>query len=167
MPLHAHAIAVDVCGNGTSMRRYVPVRLVQVPEEALPAWRCANKKKAKNNPRLAQFGDSEMELACLKCTHFCGANKLVAEGNRTHLNIPGGTPLKLLADDMEGKMIRKEGVQALVYSEQLWYDKPALMALMREDNANTGQHRCRQAGNRSRCFWVCARDCCRVVYRRF
>ena len=33
-------------------------------------------------------------------------------------------------------MIQTVGVNALIYDEALWYDKPAMMALMREDNAN-------------------------------
>ena len=33
-------------------------------------------------------------------------------------------------------MIQSVGVNALIYDEALWYDKSAMMALMREDNAN-------------------------------
>ena len=44
--------------------------------------------------------------------------------------------MKLLPDDTEGKMIQKQGVQVIVYSEKLWHDKSAMTAIMREDNAN-------------------------------
>ena len=47
-----------------------------------------------------------------------------------------GLPLKLMEGDEEGQLIQKNGVKAIVYDEGLWYDPVALMALMREDNAN-------------------------------
>ena len=34
-------------------------------------------------------------------------------------------------------MIQSAGVTALIYDKALWYDKAAMMALMREDNANS------------------------------
>ena len=136
MPNHVHDIGLDVSDNGTSTRRYNPVMFVEVPEEELPAWRNANNRKKKQCPLLAQFNDSGMKYACLKCTHFVNSQKLIAEGNRTYMNLPDGQAMKLLPEDEEGRMIQKQGVLALVYGPDLWYDTPALMALMREDNAN-------------------------------
>ena len=52
------------------------------------------------------------------------------------MNRPEGAPLTLLDSDIEGGIIQQQGVQALVYSEKLWWDKSALLAMMREDNAN-------------------------------
>ena len=65
-----------------------------------------------------------------------GACKVIAEGHRTYKDIVDGTPLKLLQTDAEGHMIQGQGVHALIYGAKLWGDKPALMALMREHNAN-------------------------------
>ena len=93
-------------------------------------------EKNKTNPLLARFNDDVMDLAILKCTHFVGAHKLIAEGNRSHMDIQDAKQLRLLSDDAEGKLVQKEGVLAVVYSEKLWFDKSALLALMREDNAN-------------------------------
>ena len=109
---------------------------VEVPEKELPAWRNVNKRKKKQCPLLAQFNDSGMKYACLKCTHFVNSQKLIAEGNRTYMNLPDGQAMKLLLEDEEGRMIQKQGVLAVVYGPDLWYDQSALMALMREDNAN-------------------------------
>ena len=136
MPSHVHDIGLDVSDNGTSTRRYNPVMFVEVPEKELAAWRAANIRKKKQFPLLAQFGDSGMKYACLKCTHFVNSQKLIAEGNRTYMNLPDGQAMKLLLEDEEGKMIQKQGVLAVVYGPELWYDRSALMALMREDNAN-------------------------------
>jgi hypothetical protein len=136
MPSHVHNIGLDVSDNGTSTRRYNPVMFVEVPEKELAAWRAANIRKKKQCPLLAQFDDSGMKYACLKCTHFVNSHKLIAEGNRTYMNLPDGQAMKLLPDDEEGRIIQKQGVLALVYGPDLWYDQSALMALMREDNAN-------------------------------
>ena len=136
LPMHAHSIACEISDKGTSERRYNPVRVVQVPKSHLAAWRLANKRKKRQNPLLAQIGDDQMEFACLQCTHVVGGMKLIAEGNRTNMNQPGSQVLKLRSDDKEGKMIQKLGFQVIVYGEGLWHDKAALMALMREDNAN-------------------------------
>ena len=137
LPPHVHSVAVDVCKNGTSKRRYNVVHLVQVPQKVLAAWRAENALKCRQNPLLAKFNDKEMVLATLNCTHFVGACKLIAEGSRTNLNQPGASVFKLLHNDFEGQMIQKEGVDALIYSEDLWWDTGAMVALMREDNANT------------------------------
>ena len=42
------------------------------------------------------------------------------------------TPLVLQEWDCEGKLIQEQGVQALIYSKQLWEDVHALYAIMRE-----------------------------------
>ena len=136
LPMHAHDIACDVADNGTSERRYNPVRVVKVPDAEKALWRNANAKKKRKNPLLPQISDEFMEYACLKCTHFVAAHKLIAEGNRTKMNLPGAQVLKLRPDDNEGKVIQKLGFHVIVYGEGLWYDKAALLALMREDNAN-------------------------------
>ena len=137
MPIHTHDIAHGVVSDGTSSRRYDTVRCVEVPEECREEWRAANAKQTKQNPLLASCVTKNMWLATLKCTHFVGACKLVKEGNRTFMNQPEGKPLKLLANDVEGRMIQTAGVIALIYGKALWYAMAAMMALMREDNANS------------------------------
>ena len=37
-------------------------------------------------------------------------------------------------NDVEGKRIQTNGVEAIVYTERLWWDKKAQVALMRLDN---------------------------------
>ena len=110
--------------------------LVEVPDDVKEKWLSANKLKWKCNPLLPRVDTKAMWLATIKNTHFVHAQKLVAEGGRTYKNMKDGKPLKLKEGDTEGKLIQKHGVTALLYTKELWKDKPALLALMREDNAN-------------------------------
>ena len=55
MPMHAQDVALGICKSGTSKRRYKSVRLVVVPEGAVPKWLSAIQKKIKMNPFLATF----------------------------------------------------------------------------------------------------------------
>ena len=50
MPMHAQDVALGICKSGTSKRRYKSVRLVVVPEGAVPKWLSAIQKKIKRNP---------------------------------------------------------------------------------------------------------------------
>ena len=45
-----------------------------------------------------------------------------------------GVRLELRDDDEEGHEIQKTGVVASVYSKELWKDRAALLAIMREGN---------------------------------
>ena len=85
LPFHVHDIAYSICTEGTSVRRYVVVRLVEVPESAREMWLAGNKRKASLNPLLANFeamSHTGQLYACLKCTHFVEACKLISEGGR-------------------------------------------------------------------------------------
>ena len=126
--------------RGTSSRRYGQVRLVEVPENEKQALLAGNRKKAKQNPFLADFryiSTAGPLYATLRCTHFVEAHKLFKEGARTYHNQPDGQKFILKEDDKEGQMIQSHGVTALVYSQDLWYDTPALLAVMRENNFDT------------------------------
>ena len=145
MPLHVHTIAEDVVVSGTFKQRYDFVRLVEVPESARSQVLDENREKADLNPLLSNFDvvchngytANERLYCCLSCTHFVEAHKLIAEGGRRYMNRPNATPLVLQEDDLEGKWIQEQGVEALVYSEELWKDTPALVAVMHEDNLDT------------------------------
>ena len=85
LPLHVHDVAFDICTYGTSARRYGKVSLVEVPEDVKAEWLAANHRKANMNPLLADFGlmDKTGPLyACLRCTHFVEAQKLIKESGR-------------------------------------------------------------------------------------
>ena len=136
MPPHVHDIAYDVCMNMTSVRRYRTVFLVVVPEKFKVAWRNDHWwSKSLLNP-LFPTCTQDLHYACLTMAHFVGAHKLIAEGNRTFMDRKNGLPLKLMEGDEEGQLIQKQGVRAVVFKEELWYEPTVLMALMREDNAN-------------------------------
>ena len=107
LPLHTHTIVWDICTKGTSSRRYGPVYLVEVPEDAKEKWLLANKRKWKENELLPRVATKAMWLGCIKNTHFVRAQKLVAEGNRTHKNMKSGIPLVLKPEDLEGVLIQK------------------------------------------------------------
>ena len=137
VPLHAHVVAQDICENGTSKRRYDPEKLVEVPESTKAVWLATCRRKANSNPLLANFeamSHTGRLYACLKCTHFVEGQKLVAEGSRRYNDQPDGVRFVLREDDVEGRMIQEKGVLAIVYSEALWTDTAALLAVMREDN---------------------------------
>ena len=137
MPFHVHDVAYDVCTEGTSKRRYGQVRLVEVPETVRNSWLSANQKKATMNPFLANFqamSHTGPVYATLCCSHFVEAQKLIAEGGRRYRDKPDEIRLQLRDDDEEGKLIQSQGVIATVYSETLWEDSAALLAIMREDN---------------------------------
>ena len=83
MPMHAQDIALNICVNGTSKKRYNKVLLVEVPESVKKEWLEANQKKAKMNPMLSNFENmicTGTMYATLRCTHFVEAQKLVMEG---------------------------------------------------------------------------------------
>ena len=138
MPLHAHAVAENISTHGTSLRRYKEVKLVEVPDTARNAWLAANEEKVKHNTLLANFSVMSQNgtmYACLSCTHFVEAQKLILEGHRTHMDEPDGHALKLNEEDDEGNMIQSMGVQATVYTTKLWDDAAAILSIMQEDNA--------------------------------
>ena len=137
MPLHAHDVAFDICENGTSMRRYQHVKLVEVPEEMVQEWLATNMQKAKLNPQLADFAamsHTEPYYASLNGTHFAEAHKLIMEGKRRFWDEPEARRFMLNPADEEGRIIQESGVTALVYSAELWGDPAALLALLREDD---------------------------------
>ena len=139
MPMHMHDVAYSVVTHGTSKRRYDRVLLVEVPANVVETWLDNNRKKSRLNPLLANFdamGKTGPFYAPLGCTHFVEAHKLIREGNRRYRNNPDGIVLQLKPDDVEGKIIQEQGVQAVVYSSALWHDTAALLAIMREDNLN-------------------------------
>ena len=135
MPQHTHNVALNIVEKMTSSRRYGVIYLVEVPKAVRADWLQANREKARRNSLLPPVPD-ELMYANLRCTHFTQAHKLIQEGHRFYMDNPKSTPLKLHEEDTEGQMIQEKGVKAIVYSEDLWYDEAALLALLREDNAN-------------------------------
>ena len=139
MPMHVHEVAEDIVMNGTSLRRYGRVKLVEVPETIQNEWLKQIKKKTSTNtllPSMARFSSTGPYYACLDHSHFCAAQQLIAEGGRRLYDAEHGMRLELKEGDEEGIAIQKMGVRVTVYSKELWNDKAALLAIMREDNLN-------------------------------
>ena len=137
MPMHAQLLAKGICERGTSLRRYGSVRLVEVPEAARAAWLRRIRTKVAMNPLLAQRQAISLTgplYATLTCTHFVEAHKIIAEGHRHYRDQPEQLNLDLRHDDAEGSIIQQQGVNAIVYSDRLWYDIASLIAIMREDH---------------------------------
>ena len=135
--MHAHDIALSISRNGTSRRRYKAVRLIEVPEGLVTWVLSENNKTTASNPLLSNFeamSHTGPLYATVGCTHFVEGQKLVKEGGRRYMDQVNGERLQLNANDIEGKLIQEQGVQAIVYSSSLWEDKTALLALMQEDN---------------------------------
>ena len=139
MPMHVHEVAEDIVMNGTSLRRYGSVTLVEVPETKQNEWLEHIKKKTNVNtllPSMVRFSSTGPYYACLDHSHFCAAQQLIAEGGRKLYDKEDGVRLELRDHDEEGHAIEKMGVVATVYSKELWKDRAALLAIMREDNLN-------------------------------
>ena len=116
--------------------------LVEVPADIQQEWLLANEQKAKMNPMLSNFDNmirTGKLYATLRCTHFVEAQKLVMEGGRRWRDQPDGTLFQLKEDDVEGKLIQANGVEAIVYEERLWWDKKTQLALMRMGNLNDAE----------------------------
>ena len=52
---HCHDVALDVTEHGTSKRQYNQVRLVEVPDSAIPEVLAENREKADLDPLLSNF----------------------------------------------------------------------------------------------------------------
>ena len=139
MPMHVHMVAEEIVTNGTSLRRYSPVKLVEVPEDEEKNWLKLIKHKTSLNtllPTMARFSPTGPYYATLDHSHFCAAQQLIAEGGRRLYDRDDGIRLELSDKDDEGQAIQKVGVVAIVYSKELWKDRAALLAIMREDSLN-------------------------------
>jgi hypothetical protein len=112
--------------------RYKQVDVVRVPKEAMDGWVEYNKEKCEADALMPKFSCG-MRFAVLTKTHFCNANKLIMDGNRTLFN-EGKIPIVVDTVTTEGAKIIEEGVLCSVYSEELWKDEEALLALMNADN---------------------------------
>ena len=111
--------------------------LVEVPENVTENLLPANEKKALLNPHLSNFENmirTGTLYATLSSTHFVEAQKLVMEGGRRWMGEQDGTPLQLRENDIEGRLIQTSGVDAVVYRQDLWWDKKAQLALRRLGN---------------------------------
>ena len=136
LPHHVHSIALDLCTNGTSRRRYDTVPLTVVPEKEVEAWRQEQQFKSSQHALLPKYGDAKMLYATLRGTHFVAAHALIGHGERMYLDQPDGPCLRLQPGDVEGNIIQEEGVDAILYGEDLWYDTAAMVALTAENYAN-------------------------------
>ena len=121
----------DIIKNGTSINRYAPVLLVEVPQDVLQAWRAANKHKCDTDPLMPMYS-AEMWMCCITKSHFTHACKLIQDGNR-YVGNGGMLPAMLHDGDTEGRMIQEYGVQAVIYGPELWKDVAALQALIDDD----------------------------------
>ena len=141
MDRHAHDIARDISINRTTKKRYRKVLLVEVPADIQQEWLLVNEREANMNPMLSNFDNMirtgtlyVQPYATLSSTHFVEAQKLVMEGGRRWMDKQDGTPLQLIENDIEGRLIQTSGVDAVVYRQDLWWDKKAQLALMRLGN---------------------------------
>ena len=135
--MHVHEIAEEIVTQGTSLRRYGSVKVVEVPEGDQNEWLKVIKHKMSLNtllPTMIRFSPTGPYYANLDHTHFCAAQQLIAEGGRKLYDKEDGVRLELSDWDEEGHVIQKMGVVATVYSKELWKDRAALLAIMREDN---------------------------------
>ena len=137
VPLHADVVAKNICDQGTSIRRYMYVRLVEVPERQKEAWLKGIQRKLNQNWALSTFqaiSHSGKLYATFSCSHFVEAHKLIVECNRRYMDDTGSERLQLRDDDEEGRQFHECFVNAIVYGPEFWADIAASLSLMREDN---------------------------------
>ena len=140
MPMHVHDVAQEIVTHGTSLRRYNAVKVVEVPEDEVNNWLKLSKHKTSLNtllPTMARFSPTGPYYATLDSEYFCAAQQLIAEGGRRLYDRDDRIRLELSDVDDEGQAIQKVGVVAIVYSKELWKDRAALLAIMREGNLPT------------------------------
>jgi len=131
--VHVHEVAWS-CNAGVKLYRYKQVDVVRVPEDALEAFRNANKAKCTSDALMPKFTPS-MKFALLTKTHFSHAQKLRKDGGRFLMN--DGKSLivgKTTDEGSEDRKIIMHGVLCSVYSAKLWNDAGAMEALMNTDN---------------------------------
>ena len=137
--MHVHDVAYEIVTKGTSLRRYGSVKRVEVPEGDQNEWLRQIKHKTSLNtllPTMSRFSPTGPYYATLDKSHFCVAQQLIAEGGRKLHDKEDGVRLELSDWHEEGHAIQKMGVVATVYSKELWNDRAALLAIMREDKLN-------------------------------
>ena len=67
---HMHSrVLPDILRNKTNVNRYKEVKLCEVPEHHLAAWREANKQKCETDPLMPKYSPN-MRLVCLTNTHL-------------------------------------------------------------------------------------------------
>ena len=132
LPYHVHEVAHDCMTNHIHLQRYHEVEVVKVPAKALASWRAANKAKCEAEPLMPAYSPN-MAYACLTHTHFTHAMKL-GEGGGTLFN-DKRIPI-IYKPTAEQQAISENGVLAVVYGEELWDDREALVRLMLGDNLN-------------------------------
>ena len=82
-PMYVHRLAASIMYNGTSLRRYRGVKLVEVPVDGVQSWLDANSKRAEQNPLLSDFSAMSHQgpyYANWTCAHFTDAQKVIKEG---------------------------------------------------------------------------------------
>ena len=102
-------------------------------KKKLEEFRAANKIMCTRDPLMPKFSP-DMNLCCLTKTHFTHSEKLIADGNRSQFNM-GKLPAVLKHGDAEGQMIQEYGVEAIVYSAEIWNDPVAMQWIRNEDNS--------------------------------
>ena len=71
------------------------------------------------------------------------------------MNVKDGKQFKLKEGALEGKLIQTIGADTIIHTKELWNDKPALLALMREDNQNADSNLPKRVGF----TWYCEYRC--------
>ena len=69
-PMYLHRLAASIMYNGTSLRRYREVKLVEVPVDGVQSWLDANSKRAEPNPLLSDFSAMSHQGPYLSLIHI-------------------------------------------------------------------------------------------------
>ena len=122
--------------DGTELDRYQFVDVVRVPVVQLESVQAANMDMASRNPKMPQCNAEYIQYVTMNNTHFVHAMKLFCDGGRTVHNL-GETNIEYQEGDIEGPLIKQDGIMCRIYSEELYSDWEAMEALCVQGNANT------------------------------
>ena len=126
-------IAEDIVTNGTSLRRYYCVDLVEIPAAKLDLFLRFNKTLC-DRATCAPLFNPDMEYVLLTKTHFTFAHMLIRDGGRTLYNFPAMQEIKLLPGDREGRRIQEQGIQASIFDSELFWHDEAMWSYAKQDN---------------------------------
>ena len=126
-------IAEDIVTNGTSLRRYYCVDLVEIPAAKLGLFLRFNKTQCDRGSCTPLF-NPDMEYVLLTKTHFTFAHMLIRDGGRTLYNFPNMQEIKLKPGDREGHRIQELGVLASIIDSELFWDDAAMWSYATQDN---------------------------------
>ena len=123
---HVHDIAKDIVQNKTSIQRYQPVLVMEMPPHLTcgkDGFIAANEHRARTDELMPPCAQKPRYMTLSK-THFTHAHKLFKQGGRVLYNDFTDKPVPIVYQDgdVEGKTISEQGPLCQIYDQTLLDD---------------------------------------------